>query len=66
MAGLFGGTPASPPAPKPTRMPVQDNAALAAARRRAEAASRRRSGRLSTVLTDALRSITGSVGKLGR
>ena len=63
MAGLFR----SPrPQPKPVRLPVQDNVALEAARDRARLAARRRTGRLSTVLTDSLRSLTGSLGKLGR
>ena len=65
MAGLFGGSSAPPP-PKPTRLPTQNNATLIAAQRRARAAVRGRRGRLSTVLSDGLRSLTGSIGKLGR
>ncbi len=65
MAGLFGRV-STPPPPKPTRLPVDNNAAMIAARNRARTALRRRTGRLSTVLTDGLRSLTGSIGKLGR
>jgi len=64
MAGLFRSP--RPPQPKPVRLPVQDSIAVEAARERARRSSQRRNGRLSTVLTDSLRSLTGSLGKLGR
>lgn len=51
--------------PRPVRMPVQNNATLAAANQRQQAAVAGRAGRESTILTQALRNITGSIGKLG-
>lgn len=68
MARMFGGggRPVVQPKAKPVRMPVQNNATLAAANARQVAAASNRTGRSSTILTDALRSITGSSGKLGR
>lgn len=69
MGGLFKSpTIATPelPTPKPVRMPTpQDPEVLAAARRARESAIRR-SGRLSTILTDRGQSLVGSSGsKLG-
>jgi len=66
MSGLFGGGGSRPETPKPVRMPVNNNLAAQAAARRATMAASSRGGRSSTFLSDAIRSATGSVGKLGR
>lgn len=55
--GLFGGNdkPAAPAAPvleAPTPMPLPDDEAVAAAKRRSIAAQMQRSGRQSTLLTN--------------
>ena len=47
------------------RMPTATDAAVLAAGQRAQEAARKRTGRASTILSDALRSMTGSSGKLG-
>ena len=65
MAGLFGGGTQPPPPPKPVRMPTERDPAVIAAGLRAREQLARSSGRSSTVLTDVLRSVTGSKGKLG-
>ena len=58
MGGLFGGsTPAvqqaAPlPVPKVTRMPTATDPSILAAAQRTRAAAMRRSGRMSTILTD--------------
>ena len=54
MSGLFGGS-SKPPPPKVVRMPVESDATVLAARERAKQEARRRSGRLSTILSDSLR-----------
>lgn len=64
MSGLFGGG-KSPPPPKVVRMPAARDATLFAARARARQQALRRSGRLSTILSDSLKTVTGSSGKLG-
>ena len=64
MAGLFGGG-SQPPPPKPVRMPTESDAAVIAAGQRAREEVTKRAGRSSTILTDALRGITGSKGRLG-
>jgi hypothetical protein len=52
MAGLFGGKAKTPAPPRPVRQPVEtDPEVLAAARRTRESATRR-SGFMSTLLTD--------------
>jgi hypothetical protein len=65
MGGLFGGKPKTPEMPKVKveRMPVAEdpNADQAAARFRDAAAARR--GRRSTIMTDALKEMTGSSGQ---
>lgn len=64
MAGLFkSGTP-SIDKPKPVRMPVADDPEVLAAGQRAKEGALRRSGRLSTIMTD--QTVAGSSGqKLG-
>lgn len=61
--GNGGGQTAS--RPKPVRMPTATDPDIIAARRRATEDAAKRTGRQSTVLSDALRSVTGSHGKLG-
>lgn len=53
------------PDPVITRMPGESDPALRAAQSRALADSRKRTGRSSTILTDTLRSLNGSAGRLG-
>jgi hypothetical protein len=69
MAGLMGGkpkTPAPPPPPKPVRQPTPADPELQRAGARAQSDAMRRSGRLSTILTDQAKEVTGSSGqKLG-
>lgn len=67
MGKLFGGgsKPAAPPPAPVVRMPVETDPSVLAAGERARAEARRRSGRLSTILSDNLRGLTGSSGKLG-
>jgi hypothetical protein len=65
MGGLFK-TPKPPPAPKPVRMPNATDPEVEAAGRRAREGALRRSGRLSTIMTDQTQATTGSSGqKLG-
>lgn len=64
MSGLFGGG-NKPPAPKVVRMPVASDASVLAARERARQQALRRSGRLSTILSDSLQSASGSNQKFG-
>lgn len=64
MAGLFGGpkippNPPPPEPPRPVRMPVETDRNVQAAVDRNRQANLRRSGRLSTILTD---STTGTAG----
>lgn len=66
MGNLFGGGGSTPAAPKVVRMPTQNNPTVLAAQRRTQEAAKNRGGRDSTILTDALRSMTGSAGRLGR
>lgn len=68
MGGLFSKpkTPEAPPPPKPVRMPVETDPAIAQAAQRTRQAAMMRQGRLSTILTDQTRQTTGSSGqKLG-
>jgi hypothetical protein len=64
MGNLFG-SPKPPPPPPVVRMPVETDPSILAAGERARAEARKRAGRLSTILSDSLRSLTGSSGKLG-
>ena len=65
MGSLFG-KPQMPPAPKPVRMPNATDPDVLAAAQRTRAAALQRKGRLSTILTDQTKSVTGSSGlKLG-
>lgn len=64
MSGLFGGG-SKPEPPKVVRMPVVSDPTVQAARDRARLAALRRGGRLSTILSDSLGSVTGSAGRLG-
>lgn len=58
--------PPPPPLPKPVRMPNATDPSVLAAAQRTRAAALRRKGRLSTILTDQTRSVTGYSGqKLG-
>ena len=65
MAGLFGKAPPPPPPPKKVRMPNETDPAIQAAAERQKAAAMQRSGRMSTILTDATRATSGSGQKLG-
>ena len=67
MSGLFGGGGGSKPEPpKVVRMPVVSDPTVQAAAQRARNAARQRSGRLSTILSNPLRSsMNGSQGLLG-
>lgn len=60
----MGGN-SSPSPPATTRLPTQTDPALRAAQQRAQQAAQNRTGRSSTILSDALRSVVGSAGKLG-
>jgi hypothetical protein len=62
MSGLFGS---KPEPPKVVRMPAASDETVLAARDRARLQARRRTGRLSTILSDSLRSANGSAGRLG-
>lgn len=65
MSGLFRG-PKLPPPPKPVRMPTETDPDVLAAGRRAREGALRRTGRLSTIMTDQTQETTGSSGqKLG-
>ena len=64
MGNLFGSS-KPPPPPPVVRMPVATDPSILAAGERARAEARKRSGRLSTILSDSLQSVTGSSGKLG-
>jgi hypothetical protein len=65
MASLFS-SPKLPPPPKPVRMPNETDPEVHAAGMRARENALRRSGRLSTIMTDQTRETTGSSGqKLG-
>jgi hypothetical protein len=61
----MGGGPTLPK-PKPIRLPVNDPAPLNDRRARTTAQIQKRQGQMSTILSDALKSITGSAGFLGR
>ncbi len=62
MTTLFGKRPKIEK-PKVVRMPNQNDPEILAAGDRAKRAARSRTGRQSTILTDALRGITGSSGQ---
>jgi hypothetical protein len=72
MGGLFGGggssgsavaAPQPLPTPKVTRMPTETDPSILAAAQRTRSAAMRRTGRLSTILTDNTGSMIGSSGK---
>ena len=68
MGGLFGAPKAPPPpeAPKPVRMPNITDPAIVKAGERTRQAALMRQGRLSTILTDQTKAVSGSSGqKLG-
>jgi len=65
MSGLFGGGGSKPEPPKVVRMPVVNDPTVQAAAQRARSSAGRRSGRLSTILSNPLRSVNGSRGLLG-
>ena len=50
--GIFGGAPSPPPVVAPPVMPVQNSAAIAAAKQKQLSAMYAQSGRQSTILTD--------------
>jgi hypothetical protein len=54
------------PEPKPIRMPNLNDPEILAARRRVLEQAMSRTGRASTILSDMLRSVNGSIGLLGR
>jgi hypothetical protein len=65
MASLFSG-PKLPPPPKTVRMPTEMDPEVRAAGLRARESAMRRTGRLSTIMTDQTQETTGSSGqKLG-
>ena len=65
MTGLFGagGTRVAAPTPKPVRIPTITDPSVEAAGRRTRAEALKRKGRLSTILTDRTKQVTGSTGK---
>ena len=65
MGNLFGGGSKLPPPPPVVRMPSATDPSVLAAGERARLAAQRRTGRLSTILSDGLQAATGSSGKLG-
>lgn len=72
MTQMFGKAGPAPqplpelPKPTPVRMPVADDPALLEAAQRRRESMMRRAGRMSTILSDNLREVTGSSGtKLG-
>lgn len=61
MAGLFGGGKAkTPAAPRPVRQPTPEDPSMRAAAERARMDAMRRSGRLSTILTDQTQQTLGA------
>lgn len=67
MTAMFGAPKIQKPeAPKPIRMPTQEDPEMLAAAQRTRQAMLARQGRLSTILTDQTKTTTGSSGaKLG-
>jgi hypothetical protein len=69
MGGLFSAPKVETPKiekPRPIRMPTETDADMASAAQRTRKAAINRRGRLSTILTDQTKGITGSSGqKLG-
>lgn len=59
MAGLFGGKAKTPPPPKAQRMPVETDPSVQAAAMRNREDAMRRSGRMSTILTDQTGEVAG-------
>lgn len=55
--------PTPPPAPKVTRMPAETDPSIVQAAQRTRKAALARTGRQSTILTDALRDTVGSSGQ---
>jgi hypothetical protein len=62
MAGLFGGS-KMPPPPKAVRQPVESDPDVLAAARRSREGALRRTGRLSTMLTEGTQGV-GGIGEL--
>jgi hypothetical protein len=62
MASLFA-KPKLPPQPRPVRMPTAMDPEITAASQRAREGALRRTGRLSTIMTDQTRETTGSSGQ---
>jgi len=66
MAGMFGKASPPPEAPKPVRMPNITDPSVVKAGERTRQAALTRQGRLSTILTDQTKAVSGSPGqKLG-
>lgn len=65
MGSLFSPKIPKPADPKPVRMPTETDPAVVAAAQRTRAEAMRRKGRMSTILTDGLRSVGSSGQKLG-
>lgn len=73
MSGIFSGeglqhqyTTPTLPTPQPVRMPRANDPSLMEAAQRRREEMKRRAGRMSTILSDNLREVTGSSGqKLG-
>lgn len=66
MSGLFGGKMPKPQLPPPVRMPTETDPDVLAAAKRTRENAMRRSGRMSTIMTDMTKATTGSSGsKLG-
>lgn len=63
MAGLFGGKSKMPPPPRAQRMPTEADPSIQAAAMRQRESALRRSGRLSTVLTDQTQDVVGAGGE---
>lgn len=61
----MGGRAQQQPEVAVTRLPKATDPSLRQAQMRAQEARTRGSGRLSTILTDTLRNLVGSFGKLG-
>ena len=62
MAGMFGKA-KTPPPPKPVRQPVETDPEVLAAARRTREGALRRTGRLSTMLTEGSQ-MAGGIGEL--
>jgi len=60
MSGIFGKQPDMPAPPKPVRMPTETDPEVLQAGFRARETALRRTGRLSTLLTDNTRDVSGT------